>query len=50
MRTYSVGLVPGPVSVPEEFRRAYLENYGSADLEEDFSSSTKKMNGCFSRC
>jgi aspartate aminotransferase-like enzyme len=36
MRTYSVGLVPGPVSVPEEFRRAYLENYGSADLEEDF--------------
>ncbi len=36
MRTYSVGLVPGPVSVPEEFRRAYLENFASADLEEDF--------------
>ncbi len=36
MRTYTVGLVPGPVSVPEEFRRAYLEDFGSADLEEEF--------------
>jgi len=36
MKTYSIGLVPGPVSVPEEFRRTYLEDYGSADLEEDF--------------
>ena len=36
MRTYPIGLVPGPVSVPREFREAYLENFGSADLEEDF--------------
>jgi aspartate aminotransferase-like enzyme len=36
MKTYEIGLVPGPVSVPEEFRMAYLENFGSADLEEEF--------------
>ena len=36
MKQYAIGLVPGPVSVPEEFRRAYLENFGSADLEEEF--------------
>ena len=36
MKQYTIGLVPGPVSVPEEFRRAYLENFGSADLEEEF--------------
>lgn len=36
MKKYTVGLVPGPVSVPEEFRRAYLDDFGSSDLEEEF--------------
>lgn len=36
MKQYAIALVPGPVSVPEEFRRAYFENFGSADLEEEF--------------
>lgn len=36
MKTYAIGLVPGPVSVPRAFRGPYLEDYGSADLEEDF--------------
>lgn len=45
MKTYSIGLVPGPVSVPEEFRRAYLENYGSADLEEDFFKLYEENEG-----
>jgi len=38
MQTYDVGLVPGPVSVPEYLRAAYQINYGSADLEEEFFS------------
>ena len=45
MKTYAIGLVPGPVSVPEEFRRAYLENYGSADLEEDFFLLCEETEG-----
>lgn len=36
MKTYAIGLVPGPVSVPRAFREPYLEDYGSADLEEEF--------------
>ncbi|MCL1874827.1 MAG: aminotransferase class V-fold PLP-dependent enzyme [Synergistaceae bacterium] len=36
MSKYKIGLVPGPVSIPEEIRRAYLAEFGSADLEEDF--------------
>lgn len=36
MRTYSIPLVPGPVSIPEPVRLAYSVDYGSADLEEDF--------------
>ena len=36
METYSIPLVPGPVSVPEAVLAAYLTNYGSADLEKDF--------------
>lgn len=36
METYKIPLVPGPVSVPEAYRRAYLTDYGSADLESDF--------------
>lgn len=36
MKTYSIGLVPGPVSVPREFLDPYRTDYGSADLEEEF--------------
>jgi hypothetical protein len=32
MLTYDVRLVPGPTHVPESVRRAYLVDYGSADL------------------
>ncbi len=36
MNTYKIPLVPGPVSVPLKCREAYLTNYGSSDLEENF--------------
>ncbi|MCL1940530.1 MAG: aminotransferase class V-fold PLP-dependent enzyme [Synergistaceae bacterium] len=36
MNKYKIGLVPGPVSIPEEVRGAYLAEFGSADLEEEF--------------
>lgn len=31
-----IPLVPGPVSVPQAIREAYLKDYGSADLEADY--------------
>lgn len=36
MRTYPTPLIPGPVSVPQAVREAYLTDYGSADLETEF--------------
>ena len=36
MERYKIGLMPGPVSVPEEFRRAWLNDYGSSDTEDEF--------------
>ena len=36
MNKYEIGLVPGPVNIPPEVRKAYLEEFGSADLEEEF--------------
>lgn len=36
MKTYPIPMVPGPVAVPEAVRRAYLETYGSGDLETEF--------------
>lgn len=36
MHTYPIPLVPGPVSVPQAVREAYLTDYGSPDLEADF--------------
>ncbi len=36
MQTYEIPLVPGPTSVPEPVRRAYLTDYGSGDLEPEF--------------
>ena len=38
MRTYKVPLVPGPTSVRPEVLAAYQCNFGSADIEEEFSS------------
>jgi aspartate aminotransferase-like enzyme len=35
--TYDIPLVPGPTRVPESVRRAYLTDYGSADLEPEYS-------------
>ena len=34
MRSYTIPLVPGPVSVPDAVRAVYAVDYGSADLEE----------------
>ena len=36
MKAYKIGLIPGPVYVPEFIREAWLEDYGSADIEEEF--------------
>lgn len=36
MQQYSIGLVPGPVSIPAQVRAAYGLDFGSADLEEEF--------------
>ena len=36
METYRIPLVPGPTSVPAKYREAYLTDYGSTDLEDDF--------------
>jgi aspartate aminotransferase-like enzyme len=36
MQTYSIPLVPGPVSVPAPVRAAYQVDYGSADMEDEF--------------
>jgi len=42
MKTYKIPLVPGPVSVPQKYREAYLTDYGSSDLEEDFYDLLKE--------
>ncbi|MGD9029527.1 MAG: aminotransferase class V-fold PLP-dependent enzyme [Anaerolineae bacterium] len=36
MLTYQIPLVPGPTRVHESVRRAYLTDYGSADLEPEY--------------
>jgi aspartate aminotransferase-like enzyme len=36
MKEYKIGLVPGPVSVPEKIREAWLTDFGSSDLEPEF--------------
>lgn len=36
MRTYKIGLIPGPVSVPAEVRKAWEIDYASSDLEDEF--------------
>ena len=36
MEKYRIGLIPGPVSVPESIRRAWSADYGSSDLEPEF--------------
>lgn len=36
MKTYELGLVPGPVTVPEKYRRAWLADFGASDLEPEF--------------
>ena len=36
MQQYSIGLVPGPVSIPPQVRAAYGVDFGSSDLEAEF--------------
>jgi aspartate aminotransferase-like enzyme len=36
MKTYPIPMVPGPVSTPRPVLEAYLEDYGSGDLESEF--------------
>ena len=36
MQQYSIGLVPGPVSIPPQVRAAYGVDCGSSDLEAEF--------------
>ena len=36
MEKYRVGLIPGPVRVPEEIRSAWQNDYASSDLEDEF--------------
>lgn len=36
MEQYKIGLVPGPVGVPAEFRAAWNTDYGATDLEAEF--------------
>ena len=36
MEQYRIGLVPGPVSVPEHIRSAWSIDFGSSDLEPEF--------------
>ena len=36
MENYRIGLIPGPVSVPEEIRSAWKNDYASSDLEDEF--------------
>jgi len=43
MLTYAIPLVPGPTRVPESVRRAYLTDYGSADLEPEYAQLYAKV-------
>lgn len=36
MEKYRIGLIPGPVRVPQEIRGAWQDDYASSDLEEEF--------------
>ena len=36
MEKYKIGLIPGPVSIPENVRRVWLNDFASSDLEEEF--------------
>ncbi|MBQ4470087.1 MAG: alanine--glyoxylate aminotransferase family protein [Synergistaceae bacterium] len=36
MQEYKIGLVPGPVSIPENIRKAWSKDYASSDLEHEF--------------
>ena len=36
MKTYPIPMVPGPTSVPQAVREAYLTDYGSPDMEVEF--------------
>lgn len=36
MEKYKLGLIPGPVKVPDEIKSAWQNDYGSSDIEEEF--------------
>lgn len=45
MQTYSIPLVPGPVSIPPAVRSAYQHDFGSSDLETDFFDLYRRCEG-----
>ena len=36
MEKYKLGLIPGPVKVPDEIKSAWQNDYGSSDIEDEF--------------
>lgn len=49
MQNYKVGLVPGPVTVPLKVREAYISDFGSSDIEEDFFKLYEKNEATLQR-
>lgn len=45
METYPIPMVPGPVSVPREVLQAYLTDFGSPDMEEEFLTMYRATAG-----
>ena len=45
MIRYEIPLVPGPTSVPEAVRQAYLEDYASADQEPEYLELYARVQG-----
>ena len=49
MQTYPIPMVPGPVHVPEKIRNAYLQDFGSPDIEPEYlqlyTQTEEKMRG-----
>lgn len=36
MERYRIGLIPGPVRIPDEIKRIWLNDYASPDIEDEF--------------
>jgi len=42
MQTYKIPLVPGPVQVSQVVRDVYLQAFGAANIERDFTDCYQK--------